>query len=125
MSAKRTQLGFTLLEILIALSIAAVGFGAVSRSLYQNIHVAERLSNKLVATWIASNTLAEMHIARQYQLSGGFNNDREMGGQRWRVESDYSTTGDTEVVRVDVNVYPENEPGQVAAHLFGYVAQPN
>ena len=58
--------GFTLLEVLVALSIAAIGLAAVSRALYQNIEVADRLSQKMVGTWVASNYLAELQINREY-----------------------------------------------------------
>ena len=121
---KRQSSGFTLLEVLVALSIAAIGLAAVSRALYQNIEVADRLTQKMIATWVASNHLSELQINREY-LSGGSETDTvTMAEREWFVESEYSPTGDNQIVRVDVSVYEGQFRDRTAAKIFGFLAQP-
>lgn len=118
------QAGFTLLEVLVALAIAAIGLAAVSRALYQNIEVADRLDQKMIATWVAGNHLAELQISRAY-LSGGETSDSEkMAGRDWRIESEYIPTGDNQIVRVDVRVYEGDTRDRPAARIFGFLSQP-
>jgi general secretion pathway protein I len=117
--------GFTLLEVLVALAIAAVGLAAVSRALYQNIEVADRLEQKMVATWVASNHLSELQINREYLLSGSTRDTRKMAQREWRVEAEFTPTGDNQIVRVDVSVYEGDAQGRVAAKVFGFLSQPS
>lgn len=121
---RKMQSGFTLLEVLVALAIAAVGLGAVSKALYQNIEVADRLGQKMIANWVASNHLAELQIKRDY-LSGGSTNDTvDMAERQWQIEAEYTPTGDNQIVRVDVSVFEGDERDRPAAKLFGFLAQP-
>lgn len=120
----RRQRGFTLLEVMVALAIAAIGLTAVSKSLYQSMEVADRLTEKLLGTWVASNVLAEMHISRAYQTSGSVGGDTRMGGQDWEVRTDFEATGDPEISRINVSVLSPSDPGREAARLFGFVSRP-
>ena len=116
--------GFTLLEVLVALSIAAIGLAAVSRALYQNIEVADRLSQKMVGTWVASNYLSELQINREYLSGGGSTDSVTMADREWHIESEYTPTGDNQIVRVDVSVYEGEDRDLAAAKIFGFLAQP-
>lgn len=116
--------GFTLLEVLVALAIAAVGLAAVSKALYQNIEVADRLEQKMVGTWVASNYLSELQINREYLSGGSSSATSEMAQREWRIEAEYTPTGDNQIVRVDISVYQGSEQGRAAAKLFGFLSQP-
>ncbi len=115
--------GFTLLEVLVALAIAAVGLGAVSKALYQNIEVADRLEQKMIGTWVASNYLSELQINQEYLSGGSTQTSTEMAKRDWRIEAEYTATGDNQIVRVDVRVYEGNEQDRVAATIFGFLSQ--
>lgn len=117
--------GFTLLEVLVALAIAAVGLGAVSKALYQNIDVADRLSQKMIGTWVAGNYLTEQQIAREFLSAGSSRDSVKMAGREWQIEADYTPTGDNEIVRIDVTVYEgSGAVDRPAASLFGFISQP-
>ena len=107
-----------------ALAIAAVGLGAVSKALYQNIEVADRLGQKMIGNWVAGNHLNELQIKRDY-LSGGSTSDSvDMAKRQWHIQADYSPTGDNQIVRVDVSVFEGDDRERAAAKLFGFLAQP-
>ena len=113
-----------MIEVLVALAIAAVGLGAVSKALYQNIEVVDRLSEKMIANWVASNYLTEQQIARQYLSAGSTTDNVDMALRQWHIQAEYSPTGDNQIVRVDVSVYEGDERDRPAARLFGFLAQP-
>ena len=116
--------GFTLLEVLVALAIAAVGLAAVSKAMIQNVEVADRLGQKMIGTWVASNYLSELQIEREYLSGGSTRENTEMGGRDWEIEAEFSATGDNQIVRVDVSVYEKNHQGRAAAKIFGFLGQP-
>ncbi len=119
-----TNRGFTLLEVLVALAIAAVGLAAVSKALYQNIEVAGRLEQKMIGTWVASNYLSELQINREYLSGGSTSGTSKMAEREWRIEAEYTPTGDNQIVRVDVSVYDGNAQDRAAAKIFGFLSQP-
>lgn len=121
----KKETGFTLLEVLVALAIAAVGLGAVTKALYQNIDVADRLGQKMIGTWVAGNYLTEQQIAREFLSAGSSRDSASMAGREWQIEAIYTPTGDNEIVRIDVTVFEGSEAyDQPAAKLFGFISQP-
>lgn len=116
--------GFTLLEVLVALAIASVGLAAVSKAMYQNIEVADRLGQKMIGTWVASNYLSKLQIDREYLSSGSTTDSATMAEREWQIEAEYTPTGDNQIVRVDVSVYEGDNRDIAAAKIFGFLAQP-
>lgn len=58
----RTARGFTLIEVLIALSIIAIALAAVLQVLGHNLRATRLTRDKLVAHWVAQNVLAECQV---------------------------------------------------------------
>src|SRR2546430_1183034 len=54
--------GFTLIEVMVALTILAVALAAGYRALAQSSNNAELLKRRAVAQWIAQNQLAAMQL---------------------------------------------------------------
>jgi general secretion pathway protein I len=61
-----SSLGFTLIEVLVALAIVAVTLAAGLRAAAAVTNNAERLIQVSAAQWCADNQLAEMRLSRQY-----------------------------------------------------------
>ncbi|MEA3291614.1 MAG: type II secretion system minor pseudopilin GspI [Pseudomonadota bacterium] len=118
----RAESGFTLLEVLVALGIAAVGLAAVSKSMVQNIEVVQRLEERMLATWVASNRLAELRMERKFVRSGDLQGQAEFAGHTWYLREKYKGTDDPELSRVDVSVFMEEGQSRPSATLFGYVS---
>ena len=70
MNARLTQIGFTLIEVLVGMVIIAVTLAAVSRAASHAIQTSEELKRRVVADIIAQNRL-EMHKAQHDWLALG------------------------------------------------------
>ncbi|CAN8140086.1 general secretion pathway protein I [uncultured Thiomicrorhabdus sp.] len=97
----RKQAGFTLIEVLIALVIAAISLAALSRTMGMTTHNQALLEEKVVATWVAQNALL------QQQISGQQNGDRqtiEMLGREWQVSQKIEPTQLPEFKKLSIEV---------------------
>ena len=62
--AVKTGRGFTLIEVMVALTVLAVAFSAGYRALGQSTSNVELLKRRALAQWVAQNQLALMQINR-------------------------------------------------------------
>ncbi len=107
---KLSQKGFTLLEIIIALAIVAIAVLAIANAMNQHTHVASELQKRIVASWVASNAIAEIrHDAKTDKIKTGSKSDIvKMGGFRWRARTKIEETDVERVFLVTVEVKDEN-----------------
>lgn len=114
--------GFTLLEVMVSLAVAAIGLGAVSKSMIGNVDVAAKLQHRTIATWVASNRMAELRMYRQFTSNGSRSGEAEMAGLEWKIEENYASTPDPNIARIDIEVFM-GEGDRAAASLTGYLAR--
>ena len=55
--------GFTLIEVVIALAVAALGLAAVTAAVSQMIDAGRSMRQRTYASWIAQNKITEMRLA--------------------------------------------------------------
>lgn len=116
--------GFTLIEILVALAILAIALAAAARASGMSVSSSDRLRQHLLASWVAQNRLAEHAARRDWPDIGTRSGDAEQGGLPLRWEELVSATPNTRFRRIEITVYPADEPGHEAARLAGYLAAP-
>lgn len=100
------QSGFTLVEIMVALMIAAVAVVAIVDAIGKTSFVASELEQRVLAGWIASNEIAEIRYDAKVNKikQGSSSNSVEMGGLEWRVKSRISKTDVENVFLITVEV---------------------
>lgn len=113
--------GFTLIEILVALTIAAVALAAGMRALSQAADGAGTLKARTLALWVAQNRLAEIQIAPGANTRGDTQGEAMQAGLSfvWRVH--VSATPNPAFRRVDIVVAEPAMPDYALAQLTGYV----
>jgi general secretion pathway protein I len=117
------QRGFTLLEILAALAIVAIGIAAVTRTVQSSARTAIEAEQRTVAGWVAANQLAELRLSRQWPAARQSDHRAAMAGRTWHVRRKVVATSDPELLRVDIEVYGDEKRGAILASLFGYLAR--
>ncbi len=121
--------GFTLLEVLAALVIVAIGMLGVIEAVSQTARNASYVREKTIAHWIAMNQLTRVRIAAQAPKIDKSSDEVDMGGRRWRWTMEVQQTPVESVRRIDISVRPEDaEEGSSLATVTGFygaaLAQP-
>ena len=116
------EAGFTLLEVLIALVILAVGsaglIGAVRRDLLQQ----GELEDRTIALFVAQNRLAELHAAHAWIEPGTTTETATMAGRDWTLKLDASVTAEPDMEQVAVAV-ARNGTAPPSASLTGFIGR--
>ncbi|MEL7448833.1 MAG: type II secretion system minor pseudopilin GspI [Pseudomonadota bacterium] len=117
--------GFTLLEVLVALTIVVLGMAAVWSGSSQATINASRLQKKTFANWIAMNRLAELRLERTWPQVGRSDGDVEFANAEWRWFANVTQTQIEDMRRVEIAVALAEKPDEQIINLVGFVTQPS
>ena len=125
MNRQRLQ-GFTLLEVLIALAVLALAMGAAIKATSDYTNNQSYLRDRTLAIWVARNVLVEYQVRGEWLSVGERKGTREMGHQEWRWLTRISQTEESELRRLDVEVYPldSDDDANPVSILSGFLRQP-
>ena len=101
--------GFTLIEVLVALAIVAIGMAAVLGALTSSASTVLYMRDKTLAQWIALNHIAEERLKvqpGQVPQQGNSDGDVDYAGQKWHWRQETVPTAVQGMVRMDVMVRP-------------------
>lgn len=113
--------GFTLIEVLVALAIFAVALAASVRAASISTDGALEVRERLLATWVAQNHLAELAAVGAFPEVGGRSGEAEQGGIRFKWEEVVSGTPNQSFRRVEVKVSSIRKPDYIVSRLVGHV----
>jgi type II secretion system protein I len=123
--------GFTLIEVLVALVVVALGIGALLTTLSSSADVILRLRNKSFAQWIALNQIATLRLSGEQPAAGKTRGSVDYAGSTWNWETEITDQGVAGVLRVEVRVAPKpakapaststDAPMPAIASAFGFL----
>jgi len=96
--------GFTLVEVLVALVIVAVGMSALLAALGSAATNTSYLREKTFAQWVALNRVAEVRLQGQIPSKGKQSGESDFAGHKWQWEQEVSSLDVPGVMRMDVKV---------------------
>jgi general secretion pathway protein I len=96
--------GFTLIELVVALAVLAIGMTAVLHATSQAGYAGAFLKQKTVAHWVASNQAAELSINKEWPDPGVITGTETMAEQTWRWEAEVQSTAVPELRLVTIRV---------------------
>ena len=118
---KKPNMGFTLIELMVALAVLAIGMTAVLHSTSQAGHAGIFLKQKTIAHWVASNQAAELSINKEWPRPGITTGTETMANQTWHWETEVRNTGVPELRLVTIRVSLDDEE---KASLITFVGRP-
>jgi general secretion pathway protein I len=124
-AAKRLKSsGFTLVEVVVALAIVAIGMFAVFKTIGDTAHNVAFLRDRSFAAWIADNRITEMRLASEMPSVDETEGDVDFAGRSWHWVANVSQTQVENLRRIDVTVRrEEDEEGTSLMKLSGFVGQ--
>ncbi|MBS1199485.1 MAG: hypothetical protein H6R27_163 [Proteobacteria bacterium] len=119
--ADHRQAGFTLIEVVVAVAIVALGMMAVFRVVHDTINNTAHLRDRSFATWIADNQLAEVRLGTELPSVDETEGEVEFANQSWRWQVTVSQTPVSDLRRIDVRVgRATDEEGAFLAEVSGF-----
>lgn len=104
--------GFTLIEVLAALVIIALGMAAVLTTLGSSATTVDYLREKTLAQWIALNQIATARLSGTVPPTGRSDGKVDYAGRSWRWQQQVSNAEVPGLYRIEVSVRPAGTDGK-------------
>jgi len=114
--------GFTLIEVLVALAIVAVGMSAVMATLTSSSNTSVFMRDRTFAQWIALNRISEVRLQAVRPTKGKQDGEVEFALRKWRWEQEVDTTEIPGVMRLTVRVRPSDASGDAKRSWFAEIS---
>ncbi|MFQ5546858.1 MAG: type II secretion system minor pseudopilin GspI [Woeseia sp.] len=122
-SSVRKSGGFTLIEVMVAMAIAALGLAAVAAAVSQMVDAGSAMRQRTYASWIAQNRIAELRLANVVPEVSETSGDVIFADREWLWRATISETGVENLFRVDVQVgLPEGQEN--IRTVTGFIGEP-
>lgn len=117
----RQQSGFTLLEVMVALGVIAVGLAAAVTTVTASVRNASGLQQRTFAHWVAMNQLAKIQITGN-KVPSTKRGSEPMAGHEWYWRISLEPTADKAFKYVDVSVRTEENDETPVVTVRGMVS---
>jgi len=120
---RESEKGFTLVEVMVALTIVAFSLTAIAASMNQMIDAANTMRERTYASWIAQNKIAEMRLANVIPEVSSTSGEVDYANSEWAWRAVVSETGIENFYRIDVSVsHAGNE--YIIRTVTGFIGEP-
>jgi general secretion pathway protein I len=115
--------GFTLIEVMVALTIIAISLGALLSSSGTQANSAAYLKQKTLAHLVAVNELTQIRISKEFPDIGDKKGSTSMANHEWYWKRSTLKTGDDNAVQVTFTMYADKDYKQNLTSLIGYATR--
>ncbi len=119
-----SQRGFTIIEVMVALVIAALGLSAVTATVSQAIDNSNTFQDRTFAMYIGINVLTELRLSGEFPELRETSDEVEYANRRWIWTAVVSATDVDALRRVDINIALADAPEDRIKSVVGFVGQP-
>ena len=106
MSSRASSRGFTLVEVLVALTVVALGLTALMVAVSGTARTSGYLRDKTIAQWIALNRLTQVRLIVNKLGDNQDTGQIDFAGRKWHYDTRYFDTQFQSMKRVEIRVYP-------------------
>jgi len=123
---KDKQLGFTLIEVIVALAIIAIGLAAAVKTVSSTTLNTTYLRDKSFSYWVAQNQLAEIESLNIPPPLGTSDGDEVLAGITWYWSRKVEKTEDPDTNRIELSVRKDRDKrSQTYATLTTLIHDPS
>ena len=119
-------LGFTLIEVMVALVVFSVVSVALVKNTTTSLRQSGMIEDRTIAWWLAENEMASLRMLPRsddgYPNSGKSRKVVEINDGSWDVETTVEATENDYVQRIVISVYRENQEDS-KARLIGFLGR--
>lgn len=116
--------GFTLLEVLIALTIIAISLGALISTSGSQASSAGYLKQKTIAHWVAMNEITMLQVENKWLDKGDTRGSTTMAGFEWYWTRTIIETQDKNTMQVEFKLYLDEARENQITRLIGSLSRP-
>ena len=121
--APRQIAAFTLIEVMVALTIVALSLSAVVASVSQMVMAATAMQERTYASWIAQNQISAIRLSNETPEVSETNDEVTFASIEWAITTTISETGVENLYRIDVAVSYLNDEYAIRT-VTGFVGEP-
>lgn len=114
------QQGFTLIEVMVALTIIAISLGALLNTSGTQAYSATYLKQKTLAHWVAVNELTQIRISKDFPDVGDKKGSTEMADNEWFWIRTTKKTEDENARQITFTLYESKGYEKNITTLTGY-----
>ncbi|WP_286235861.1 type II secretion system minor pseudopilin GspI [Thalassotalea sediminis] len=115
-------IGFTLVEVLLALSVFALAGVALLSTSETHFSSLNYIEDNMVAQWVASNQLVDASLDRQWPPKNK-QGSVEQAGREWHWQQKVVATTDKDMRAITIEVRAQKKAASPLASLTTYVAK--
>ena len=124
-SSRKKSSGFTLIEVMVALTIIAISLGALLSTSGTQAYSATYLKQKTLAHWVALNELAQLSTENTFPDTGESKGSTSMANHDWYWTRKTTKLADSNNRReVVFTIYLDEQRKQNLTSLTGYAYAP-
>lgn len=116
--------GFTLLEVMVALLIVALGIVGLFNQIIGISAGTIQMKERTLASWVALNEITRIRVSGELPDVGEFDGETEFANAEYRWEARVSETGVDDLRRIDVEVSYVDDPDTVIGGATGFLTLP-
>ncbi|PKI13172.1 type II secretion system minor pseudopilin GspI [Colwellia sp. 12G3] len=116
-------LGFTLIEVMLAMAVFAIAGVALLGVADNNYRHISHLEEQMFANWVASNQLVEVSLDKTWPPKNNRKGKVEMAGRTWYWQQKVIKTTNKELRSLVMEVRLKEDDELVSASLMTYLAQ--
>ena len=112
--------GFTLIEVMVALTIIAISLGALLSTSGTQARSTSYLKQKTLAHLVAVNELTQIRIAKEFPDLGDKEGSTEMANNEWFWTRTTKATEDKDARQIKFSLYADKDRTKNLTTLTGY-----
>jgi len=116
--------GFTLLEVLVALTIISLSLGALISTSGSQASSAGYLKQKTIANWVAMNEITQLQVEKAWPGKGDTQGSTQMAGVEWYWTRSVNETEEENSRQVEFRIYLDEARESSLTRLFIFLFKP-